>query len=252
MGRLLQSRLRRFGYEFRAIPSTAARQAPDLWPWLKDTQGIRTVIDIGAHNGDFAAFLARCFGARTIYAFEPLAAARLELQAKTAAIPELRIFDVALSDSSGSVPFFENSYGPSSSLLRVSEISRREFPETSGEVPTVVRAARLDDVLDADRLERNILIKIDVQGLEDRVIRGGPSVFSAASCVLIEMSFVPMYDRQPLFEEVHSLLVDLGFRFAGIKNQIASRRSGQPLFAHCLYVRSGCAKPLNQCGSDAP
>jgi hypothetical protein len=68
------------------------------------------------------------------------------------------------------------------------------------------------------------------------VIQGGIKTFSLARCVLIEMSFVLMYKEQPLFEEVHSLLVGLGFRLAGIKNQIVSSQ-GQPLFAHCFYLR---------------
>jgi FkbM family methyltransferase len=244
VGRLVQPALRRFGRELRPVPPVgAAELAPELWPWLRQTQGIRTVVDIGANNGDFAAFLASCLGAVTTYAFEPLASARAELRAKSASIPDLHVFDVALSDHEGSAEFYENSYGPSSSLLRVNATSRAEFPQTAGEAPTMVRVARLDDVIDADGLERNVLVKIDVQGLEDRVIRGGQRVFSTASCVLAEMSFVPMYEGQPLFEEVHALLVALGFRFAGMRNQISSRRSGQPLFAHCLYMRNGPGGP---------
>lgn len=129
-----------------------------------------------------------------------------------------------------------NSYGPASSLLRVSAVSMGEFPQTRGETPTVVRVRRLDDVVDLASLPRNILIKIDLQGLEDRVIRGGEHVFGAAQVALVEMSFEAIYDGQPLFEEVHDALVRCGLRFAGIKNQVSSR-TGQPLFAHCYYVR---------------
>ena len=100
-----------------------------------------------------------------------------------------------------------------------------------------VTVARLDDILPADSIEPDVMIKIDVQGAEDRVIRGGRAVFSRASIVLIEMSFVPFYEGQPLFEEVHRLLVDCGLRLAGIKNQINDPASGRPLFAHCLYHR---------------
>ena len=59
-----------------------------------------------------------------------------------------------------------------------------------------------------------------------------------AKVVLIEMSFVPFYDEQPLFEEVHCLLEDCGLRLAGFKNQINDPSSGRPLFAHCLYRRT--------------
>lgn len=231
--------LNRWGYDVYRLPPTASGgPARDMWSWLKATQTFRTLIDIGANDGAFAAFLARQFLPDTTYVFEPLPRCRADLEARAATIPNLKIIPVALSDQSGRKPLYENSYHPASSLLRVSPVSKVEFPQTVDETPTIVEVARLDDVLEAQPLEPDIFIKIDVQGMEDAVIRGGQRVFGRAKCVLVEMSFVPMYEGQPLFEEVHRLLEGLGFRFAGIKNQIDSPKTGQPLFAHCFYLRS--------------
>lgn len=231
--------LNRWGYDVRRLPpGTPGGPARNMWTWLKATQTFRTLIDIGANDGAFAVFLARQLRPDTTYVFEPLPCCRADLKARTSTIPNLKIIPVALSDRSGREPFYENSYHPSSSLLRVSPVSKAEFPQTNGETPTIVEVARLDDVLGAQPLEPDIFIKIDVQGMEDAVIRGGQRVFGRAKCVLVEMSFVPMYEGQPLFEEVHRLLEDLGFRFAGMKNQIDSPKTGQPLFAHCFYLRS--------------
>jgi FkbM family methyltransferase len=232
--------LYRLGYEIR--PIGAALEFSEIWRWLRETQRIRTVIDIGAHNGDFGAFLAGFFQATSTYAFEPSRSCEAVLQEKARTVHNYRPFQLALSDREGDVDWYENSYGPASSLLRVGQISKTEFPQTATETLSRVRQARLDDILDADVLERDILIKLDVQGAEDRVIRGGRRVFAAAHCVLVEMSFVSMYDGQPLFEEVNRLLDELGFRFAGLKNQIHSAHSGQPLFAHCLYLRTADRK----------
>jgi FkbM family methyltransferase len=227
---------RRLGYDIRRTSPESALPA-DIWGWLRETQRIGTVVDIGAHTGEFAAFLAGYFRPAAVFAFEPLPSCLSALRARAGGIRGLRVFDVALSDETGPVTLYANSYAPSSSVLRVSEASRTEFPETAGETPVQVSTARLDDVLRAGELERDILIKVDVQGVEDRVIRGGVRIFSAARCVLIEMSFVPMYEGQPLFEDVHTLLVNLGFRLGGFRNQVSSRRTGQPLFAHCCYLR---------------
>jgi FkbM family methyltransferase len=241
--RWVRSGLNRLGYDIRRLgrePSAAAdvAAASDVLGWLSTTQTIATVIDIGANTGDFGEFLSSILRPHRVYAFEPLPACLPALRAKARTLPGLTVFDVALSDQAGEATFFINSYHPSSSLLRVGEISREEFPHTAGETPIRVRLARLDDMLDVAKLERDIFIKIDVQGVEDRVIRGGGRVFGAASSVLVEMSFVPMYDGQPLFEEIHDLLVGLGLRFAGIRNQVSSTTTSQPLFAHCLYVRA--------------
>jgi FkbM family methyltransferase len=210
---------------------------PDMWPWIRQTFAIKTIIDIGANNGDFAEFLATYFNAEATYVFEPLPTCLSDLEQKKQTIKNLHIFNVALSSNPGQQTFFANDYGPASSLLRVSDSSKTEFPQTSQESSTLVEVATLDSLLAKANLTADVLIKIDVQGLEDKVIQGGLKTFGQATCVLIEMSFVPMYVGQPLFGDVHSLLASLGYTLAGIKNQVCSPTTGQPLFAHCLYLR---------------
>lgn len=218
-------------------PSAPARP-PDIWTWLANFAPLGTLIDIGANDGAFGEFLACHLLVRRVYFIEPQARLRPQIEARNVGSAIPTIFMTALGDESGTAAFFENSNHPSSSLLNVSEISKQEFPQTSGETRTETSVTRLDDLLADAELPGDIFIKLDVQGFEDRVIRGGQRVFGAARFVLIEMSFVPFYVNQPLFEEVHLQLTALGFRFAGMKNQIDSPRTGQPLFAHCLYHRT--------------
>lgn len=235
--RLIRRILNRLGYEVRRIGERSAGNTPDMWTWLRANGGIRTILDVGANTGEFAEYLSSYFDAARTIAIEPLPGCAAQIRRREKAIRNLTVFECAVSDREGSATLFENPYAPASSLLPVSDISVSEFPQTAGQQRAVeVAVRRLDDLVDAASLEDAVLIKIDVQGLEDKVIRGGEKIFRAARFVLIEMSFVPMYDGQPLFEEVHELLVDIGFRFAGIKNQINSPTTGQPLFMHCLYV----------------
>ena len=239
-----QRRLRRYGYSLVVAPSRGAG-APvwDVWDWVRDTARIRTVVDIGANDGSYTAYLNEFFEPVAVHAFEPLAEGQAKLAAMRSRMPHLTVHPVALAHQPGEATFFQNAYGPASSLLRVTEHSRRAFPETAQESPSRVTVARLDDALPVSTLEPDILVKIDVQGAEDRVIRGGQALFSVAKVVLIEMSFVPFYDQQPLFEDVHRLLGGCGLRLAGFKNQIDDPGTGQPLFAHCLYRRPDDPSP---------
>jgi FkbM family methyltransferase len=236
--KIAQRRLRRYGCSLVVVPSRGAG-APiwDVWDWVRDTSQIRTVIDIGANDGSYAEYLNEFFEPLAVHAFEPLIEGQVKLAELRSRMSHLTVHPVALADQPGEAVFFQNAYGPASSLLRVTDHSRRAFPETAQESPSTVTVARLDDVLPVTTLEPDILIKIDVQGAEDRVIRGGRELFSVANVVLIEMSFVPFYNRQPLFEDVHHLLETCGLRLAGFKNQIDDPQTGQPLFAHCLYRR---------------
>jgi FkbM family methyltransferase len=215
----------------------AQDQSTPLWNWLRRTAKVRTLIDIGANIGDYAEFMARFLSVQKTYAFEPLPSCLASLQAKRATIPDLKIFNVALADRPGKKVLYHNGYDPASSLLRVTDLSKHLFPQTAVETPVPVEVTTLDRALAGEELPGEIMVKMDVQGLEDKVIRGGRKTFARAKYVLVEMSFQPMYQAQPLFEEVHTLLVRRGLRFAGIKNQIHSHTSEQPLFAHCIYVR---------------
>lgn len=235
--RLVRKILNRLGYEVRRINAASGQYSPDMWTWLRSSGGIRTIVDIGANNGDFAEYLASYFDARRTLAIEPLPSLTAKIRDRSKTIRNLTVFECALADYDGRTTLFENAYAPASSLLQVSRLSMQEFPQTAGLQKEIgVEVHRLDDLIDPNELEESVLIKVDVQGLEDKVIRGGERTFRAAKFVLIEMSCVAMYDGQPLFEEVHELLAGMGFRFAGIKNQVDSPKTGQPLFMHCLYV----------------
>lgn len=237
--RYIRQAFSRMGYDIRRIGRSEPGLArPDMWTWLRHSRNIKTVIDIGANNGEFAEFLSTYFGADKTFAIEPLPSCAELIMARAANIKNLELFSCALSDQEGRAVLHENNYGPASSLLPVSSISASEFPQTANSIAEVeVPVARLDDLLDCRSFVGDVMIKIDVQGLEDKVIRGGEKVFKNTSCIMVEMSFVPMYEGQPLFEEVHCILFEMGFRLSGIKNQIDSEITGQPLFMHCLYIK---------------
>jgi FkbM family methyltransferase len=204
-----------------------------LFSWLRKNATIGTVIDIGANDGAFLAFLQQFFAAQKSFAFEPMPDARQSIEARN--IPGVTIFPHALSDYNGTTTFEVNSYHPASSMLPVSELSRREFPQTSAIVQRIeTPVARLDDVLSPEAITGKLFVKMDVQGVEDKVIAGGRRTIGLADYVLVEVSFRPMYQGQALFEEVHAPLAALGLRLAGVKNQVCAE-SGEPLFAHFLY-----------------
>ena len=184
---------------------------------VRDTTNVRTLVDIGANDGAHSEYLSGFFGPGPC-TFEPLPSCQ-SLSALEA-LPNVTVHQVALAEALGEATFFENGYGPGLVAPAGQRRQSAGLPETERESAVTVALARLDDVLPADTLERDIMIKIDVQGAEDRVIKGGRAVFSAAKIVLVEMAFVPIYQGQPLFEEVHGLLEACGLRLAGFKNQI--------------------------------
>lgn len=215
------------------------RPPPDIWNWLRQECAIRTIVDIGAHSGEFAQFLSDYFRPERFYALEPLPDCLPLLRARSGAIRNLEVLPYAAGERNEKALLRQNPYAPASSLLPITQISKREFPQTDGPEKTLMVEVRaLDSLIPAQTLPKNILVKIDVQGTEDKVLRGGRELFLHTHVVMVEMSYVPFYENQPLFEEIHCLLVELGFRHRGMRNQILSQRTGQPLFTHAIYLRT--------------
>merc|ERR1719460_1641801 len=121
------------------------------------------------------------------------------------------------------------------------------------EVTTVVRRSemqtkRLDDLL-PDMGGRVDFLKLDVQGYELAVLRGGETTLRDVLVVHTEVEFVEMYEKQPLFAEVDQLLRKAGFvfhRFASVHGRPMKpihfvenplKPISQQLWADAVYVR---------------
>lgn len=90
-----------------------------------------------------------------------------------------------------------------------------EWGRIREEVPVTTR--RLDDV---DAVGTFDLLKIDIQGAELMVFQGAREKLAGAVAVHTEVSFVPLYEDQPVFGDVDQELRGQGFiphAFAAIK-----------------------------------
>jgi hypothetical protein len=97
---------------------------------------------------------------------------------------------------------------------------------------------RLDALAPALALSPPLLIKIDVQGYEDRVLRGGEETVKRAQVLIVETSFQRLYEEQALFEDVFRLLSGWGFRYAGALDQLLNPRSGEALQQDSIFVKA--------------
>ena len=105
---------------------------------------------------------------------------------------------------------------------------------------------RLDDISEIKNLD---FLKIDVQGSELSVFRSGRHKLAEAIVIQTEVSFLPLYEHQPLFAEIDLELRSQGFiphTFAAVKrwaiaplmiNSDPYQGLNQLLEADVVYVR---------------
>ncbi|HEY3964953.1 MAG TPA: FkbM family methyltransferase [Planctomycetaceae bacterium] len=237
----IRNRILRFGWDVRRVQSiehmrrqrTHDEQIEHL-RFLK-SYGLRSVLDIGANTGQFAALAREVLPDPKIYSFEPLASCYAELCEQIGRMQPAEAFHFALGDENGTAPMRRNEFTPSSSLLSMNRLHWEELPESERSTEEMISIRRLDDVLSERVLETPLFVKIDVQGFEDRVLRGGAATIRRAVAVVLEMSAVPLYDGQPLFDDLYPLLRDWGFAYRGNIDQFRSRRDGRILQFDALF-----------------
>jgi len=205
-------------------------------PWLLDYR-VKNVIDVGANVGEFTAIFAELFPEAQIYAFEPLPDCFTELQQIAERYEKVKIFNLALGNSEESCEFNKSSWAPASSLRSMGELHKQNYPHSARTEKVNVPIKQLDRVLEGINLSGNTLIKIDVQGFEDEVIKGGRDTIGKAKVLIIECSFKSLYENEPMFHGIYSLVHSLGFEYRGSIKQSVNKKDGSYLQADCIFIK---------------
>ncbi len=204
-------------------------------------QGIapRTVIDAGANVGQFAVAAIRLLEPAMLYSFEPLPGIFDRLQKNLAGIEGVAVLPVALGDHEGSSTFHINAHSHSSSILPLAAAHLAAFPNAT-EVQTIkVPMTTLDSFFADKHLDKPVLLKLDVQGYEAKVLAGGRQILSRTKWVVAETSLRPMYEGEPLFLDLVEMMKGFGFRFLRPVGWLKEPHSGEIIQIDALFERIG-------------
>lgn len=203
--------------------------------------GCSTVIDVGAHRGEFALVARRCFPEARLDSFEPLPAAFSHLEQVTRKDPLTTIHQVALGERSGETTIHVSRRDHSSSLLPITARQSALFRGTDEKSEHTIREGRLSEFVDPDSINEPALLKLDVQGYELQVLRGCADLLDRFSHVYVECSFVELYEGQALADEVIVWLYERGFRLRGVYNALFRRNDRSAIQADFLFTNGRSA-----------
>lgn len=196
-----------------------------------DAHRVDVVLDIGASSGQYGEKLRGLGYGKRIVSFEPLEGPRRQL---AAAARGDGLWDLApacaIGERNGSIEIQISRNWESSSALRMLPAHLAAAPESEAVGVAQVEMRTLDSCAAQFLREgETVFAKIDVQGMEDRVLAGGPQVLSKAIGLQVELSLVPLYAGQPLLWDVIALLRRAEFELVDLEPSFIDPRNGRVL-----------------------
>lgn len=192
------------------------------------------IIDIGAAGGETTSIFAKAFPYSQIYAYEPIQSTFDLLRKKTASYLNVHIFCKAIGYNKGNKQMNIAERITCSSLFEMEKnISNKFFAQNIKNVGT--NSIEID-TLDAslpDNCNVN-LIKMDVQGYELEILKGGNNTLERTAIILLEMQNHQLYVGAPKYYNLDEYLRTKGFELYDI---IPSIRQDKKLYEwDAIYI----------------
>lgn len=208
---------------------------------------VRGVLHVGAHVGqELESYLACGFDPLLLVEPNPHVFPYLRehvrfwqewLDALSAAYggrrPRLRAVQAAADSGDGEAVLHLTERAPQSSLLPPRDSGIREVSQVT------VRTLPVDAMLAGEGVEPGdlSLLVVDVQGAEDRVLRGAAGLLAGVEAVLVEVNDEARYEGSPLTADLDALLGDAGFRRVWRSGPFPDCPAGD-----ALYTRGGASR----------
>ncbi len=174
------------------------------------------IVDIGASShGQLTEPYAPLMQANlaNVVGFEPDSQAHAKLCEIYADNPSYRYLPYFVGKG-GPATFYETNWFMTGSLYKPNKPLLDAFFQLADVVQLVaehpVSTVRLDDLDDLGTVD---MVKIDVQGAELDVFKGGIKALADALVIWTEVEFIELYEGQPLFAEIEQFLRAQGFMF---------------------------------------
>jgi FkbM family methyltransferase len=181
--------------------------------------GTDLVFDVGANIGDYALQLRSRGYAGRIVSFEPLTEVFEELSKRAKSEGKWTALNLALGQEVGEFEINIGDYTVTSSFRCVTDSHAETHAWARSSCKQTAKMTRLDDIFDHHaRPDDRVVLKMDVQGFEDQVLRGGLKSLPRISGIQTEMAIVPTYSGQTDMLSQIRWLEGVGFKLVDLVN----------------------------------
>jgi FkbM family methyltransferase len=243
---LIRSAFRRVGIDVR---KSVLEVSPELQlRAMLAEHDIDLVLDVGANTGQFAMELRQLGFAGRIVSFEPVTSAYKVLVANAAKDPLWEIAPrTAIGSSVGEISINVSGNSVSSSILPILETHTAAAPQSTyvdrETAPIVTLDVAAESYLSGDP---RIFTKIDTQGYEAEVLKGGQGVLSRSVGIQLELSLVPLYQGQILIHDLWGLMRQAGFELWAMTPVFVDPQSGRLLQVDATFFRKSASSAVGR------
>jgi FkbM family methyltransferase len=184
----------------------------------------KTVLDIGAYHGEWTTLCKSIWPDCSV----------LMLEAAPERLPKLQRLGSAKQALLGaspraSVAFYEQE-SASSVLSESAKTNQRAI---------ALSMQTLDEVTGGTPFAEPDFIKVDVQGYELEVLKGGPETLRSAELVVLEANLLEIYEGAPLIHEVLCFMANQGLRAYDVCTLYRRPLDGALWQLDVIFVRDG-------------
>jgi len=200
------------------------------------------VLDIGANNGWFSGHCIKSLGDVPVWSFEPAEALANRLRKKAAGNPNWQIVQAALGDQAGEATLnISAGSGVFNSLNAANPDFIDRFSELNFVGSETVKVTTLDTFAEQNRLlDDGLLVKIDTQGHDYKVLKGGVRTLGGARAIIIELPFQNIYETTESYRDILDFMEGAGFDIYSL-SPISPGEDGALIEADGFFVRRKAA-----------
>jgi FkbM family methyltransferase len=237
--KIIKKFLRNLGFEIQraTIQTSKSSKINRLFTYYN----INLVLDVGANFGQYVTFLRdECGYSGRIVSFEPLSTAHSQLQTLSKKDPLWEIAPrTAIGNEEGEITINIAANSQSSSVLQMLDSHLQAAPESVYCSSETVKMSMLDSIAQGYIQDNsNVFLKIDVQGFEKQVIEGAKNLLPIIQGIQLELSLVPLYRDQLLFQDMLKLMEELGYELYGVIPGFTDPKTGRLLQMDGIFFKS--------------
>ena len=208
---------------------------------ILDKNNIDLVIDVGANNGGYGTHLREIGYKGKMISFEPLANAYNKLIDRSKHDQNWNVAErMAIGDFDGETQINVSSNSTSSSILDIKDSHVDAAPESNFVGKETVKIRTLDSLIGKElpATVSNAFLKIDVQGYEKQVLEGAKKLLKHIKGIQSEMSLVPLYENQIIYDEFISRMKKDNFNIHAIFPGFMNKKTGQLLQFDGIFIEN--------------